>query len=372
MQFDRYIFWQLVRTTFAVTIVLVGIVWLFQTIKLLELVVNKGAGVGAFVIMSLSVLPLWLTIALPIGAFVALQWVFHRSLSDRELTVMQAVGLSSLQIARAPFAFGVAVTGFLILNSTLFLPYSFSLYKELQFQLRNSIPTILIQDGVFIDIVDGMTILIGKRPQNGVAEDIFIHDARNDGKITSVTAKYGRFTKNNGVPTLILQDGQRAELNDDGSSGALLLFDTHTLTITPRTGKPATRSPIDMNEDSIINLLDPEKSPAPRYYPERRAEGHYRIASPFMGISLVMMTLAIFLYGQIRREQWVKRSLISIGAGSGLIILAIMTRGLITGYSQAIPLLYLILLLPPVVSLIALSGGLDMLRQFLPTRDPQI
>ena len=371
MQFDRYIFWQLIRTAFAVTTVLVGIVWLFQTIKLLELVVNKGASVGAFVIMSISVLPLWLTIALPIGSFVALNWVFHRSLADRELTVMQAVGLSSLQIARAPFAFGAAVTAFLILNSTVFLPYSFSLYKELQFQVRNSIPTILIQDGVFIDIVDGMTILIGKRPQNGVAEDIFIHDARQDGKITSVTAKYGRFTRNNGVPTMILQNGQRAELNDDGSSGALLLFESHTLAITPRSSRQAERSPIDMNEDSIVNLLNPDKSPAPRYYPERRAEGHYRIASPFMAISLVMMTVAIFLHGQIRREKWFRRSLISVAAGSTLIILSIMTRGLITSHPQAIPLLYLILMCPAALSLIPLAGGTEMLRTLLPARDKQ-
>ncbi len=361
MQFDRYIFWQLIRTTFAVTSVLVGIVWLFQTIKLLELVVNKGASIGDFILMSVAVMPLWLTIAMPIGAFVALQWVFHRIISDRELTVMQAVGLSPMQIARAPIYFGTTITLMLMVNSSFILPNSFALYKEMQFQIRNSIPTILLQDGVFIDIVDGMTILIGKRPRNGVAEDVFIHDARDADKVTSVTAKYGKFINDRGVPKLILQNGQRAELSDDGSSSALLLFDTHTLSITPRASKPATRSPIDMNEDNIVNLLNPDKSPAPRYYPERRAEGHYRIISPFLGLALVMMTLAITLRGQIRRDLWLRRSFVSIAAGLSLIMLTVVTRGLIASHPIAIPLIYTIVLLPCIVSLVPLLGGFEAL-----------
>ena len=48
MQFNLYIFNQLLRTTLALTSVLVGIIWLFQTIRILELVVNRGAAVGDF------------------------------------------------------------------------------------------------------------------------------------------------------------------------------------------------------------------------------------------------------------------------------------------------------------------------------------
>ena len=40
MQFDWYIFRQMLRTSFAVMLTLVGIMWLFQTIRILELVIN--------------------------------------------------------------------------------------------------------------------------------------------------------------------------------------------------------------------------------------------------------------------------------------------------------------------------------------------
>ena len=351
MQFDRYIFGQLIRTTFAVSVVLIGIVWLFQTIKLLELVVNNGAGVTDFLLMSFAAIPLWFTIALPIGAFVGTLWVFFRVLSDRELLVMQAIGMSPLQIARAPIALGVVMSAILVLNSVILLPASFGLYKELQFKLRNNIPAVMLQDGVFIDIVNGMTILIGAHTKDGVAKDIFIHDARVPNKVTTLTAEYGTFSQTNGIPSLQLQNGQRADLSDDETAGALLLFDSHTLSITRNDGgAPARRAPIDMNEDFIWNLLDPEKSPSPGYYNERRAEGHYRITSPFLALALVLMSTAILLRGQMRRDLWRRRASISIGAGIAAIIAIIFARSLITTMPQAIPLIYIVIAAPLGVS----------------------
>ena len=168
MQFDRYIFKQMLRTSFAVVLTLVGIMWLFQTIRILELVINRGAPMTDFLLMSVTVIPLWLTIAIPISVFVAVMWVFHRALVDRELLVAQASGRSAIQLSRAPIALGVLVTTFLVINSVVLLPLSFSVYKEVQFELRITIPTVMLQDNVFIDVVDGMTMLIGKKYKDGM------------------------------------------------------------------------------------------------------------------------------------------------------------------------------------------------------------
>ena len=112
MQFDRYIFRQMLRTSFAVMLTLVGIMWLFQTIRILELVINRGAPMTDFLLMSVTVIPLWLTIAIPISVFVAVMWVFHRALVDRELLVAQASGRSAIQLARAPIALGQTTISF--------------------------------------------------------------------------------------------------------------------------------------------------------------------------------------------------------------------------------------------------------------------
>ena len=346
MQFDRYIFRQMLRTSFAVMLTLVGIMWLFQTIRILELVINRGAPMTDFLLMSLTVIPLWLTIAIPISAFVAVMWVFYRALLDRELLVAQASGRSAIQLARAPIALGVLFTTFLVLNSVFLLPLSFGVYKEVQFKLRNTIPNVMLQDNVFIDVVDGMTMLIGKKYKDGHADNVFIHDEKTDGVIVTMTAKAGRFIEKDGKPAVILNDGHRFELSQDKQSGATLMFDTHTVSITPRDRKQSTRMPIEMNEDRISNLLNPDASPQAVYVNQRVAEGHYRIASPFLAFALIMIASTSVLYGQIRRSNWSQRTIATIALGILCISAIVSARSLATTSPLMIPLIYLSMLIP--------------------------
>lgn len=355
MQFDRYLFGQMIRTTIAVSITLVGIMWLFQTIRLLEVVINRGAPISNFLLMSVTVIPLWLTIAVPVSAFVAVIWVFQRAVADRELLVMQASGRSALQLARAPLTLGVLLTVVLIVNSVLVLPQSFGVYKRVQFEVRNSIPTVMLQDNVFIDVVDGLTMLIGEKFDDGLAKDLFIHDERTEGKIITMTARIGQFVERDGLPAVILQEGERIELSKSGDSGATLLFDTHTVTITPKDRTVSSQMPIDMNEDTISNLLNPEKSPYPDYFNQRRAEGHYRIVSPALALVLTMIATVGALFGQVRRHTWSKRTMLMI-VGSIISISALVSsRSLATSLPSTVPLLYASLLVPSIILLAMLT-----------------
>ncbi|MDA9930270.1 LptF/LptG family permease [Alphaproteobacteria bacterium] len=351
MQLDRYLLAQLIRTTFAVAVTLIGIVWLFQTIRILEFVVNRGAPFIDFIVMSIMVIPLWLTIAIPISAFIATTWVFQRILSDRELLVMQASGQSAFQLARAPIALGLGMMAILLLNSVVILPLSFGIYKDLQFKLRSSVPSILLQDGVFIDVVDGMTMFIGKKNDGGLATDIFIHDERTANKTVTITAKKGNFIKKEGMPAVILQNGLRTELNDNGEAGATLFFDTHTVMITARDRQNVMRMPIDMNEDTISNLLDPAKSPSESYFNQRRAEGHYRIISPVLALVLVLVAGCSVLCGQIRRDTWSRRVVLNLVGAILAISILVSSRSIATTISSAIPLLYLGMITPALILL---------------------
>lgn len=355
MQFDRYLFGQMIRTTIAVSVTLVGIMWLFQTIRLLEVVINRGAPISNFLLMSVTVIPLWLTIAVPVSAFVAVIWVFQRAVADRELLVMQASGRSALQLARAPLALGILLTLVLIVNSVMVLPQSFGIYKRVQFEVRNSIPTVMLQDNVFIDVVDGLTMLIGEKFDDGLARDLFIHDERTEGKIITMTARIGQFVERDGLPAVILQEGERIELSKSGDSGATLLFDTHTVTITPKDRTVSSQMPIDMNEDTISNLLNPEKSPYPDYFNQRRAEGHYRIVSPALALVLILIATVGALFGQVRRHTWSKRTLLMIVGSIVSISALVSSRSLATSLPSTVPLLYASVLVPSLIMLVVLT-----------------
>ena len=346
MQFILYIFNQLFRTCLVLVTVLIVIIWLFQSIRLLEFIVDKGASVGEFFIMSVAIMPLWLMITVPISGFIAVNWVFNRILSDRELTVMQAMGLSPFQLAKAPILLGLFLTVFLIINSVYILPNSFNAYKNLQFKLRHNIPTVLLREGVFIEIVDGLTMFIAERGDNNMLRDIFVYDNRTENQIITMTAETGKFIDHDGVPTLFLKNGERTEGTNDGQTGATLLFESYSLSITQKNDQPTKRQSVDMNEDSIRNLLTFELATTPKYYLQRHAEAHYRIASPWLGLALTMVSTALLLRGQVRQENWSKRVIGNVSACLFIIICVVVTRGWTSNYAALWPLIHLSIFIP--------------------------
>ena len=82
MNFNGYLLRQFCFTTLLVLVSLLGVVWLNHALRMLELVVNKGASFIDFVQLSLFPLPLWLMIALPMAGFIGVIWTIFRSLSD--------------------------------------------------------------------------------------------------------------------------------------------------------------------------------------------------------------------------------------------------------------------------------------------------
>ena len=235
------------------------------------------------------------------------------------------------------------------------LPQSFGIYKRVQFEVRNSIPTVMLQDNVFIDVVDGLTMLIGEKLDDGLAKDLFIHDERTEGKVITMTARVGQFVERDGLPAVILQEGERIELSKSGDSGATLLFDTHTVTIAPKDKTVSSQMPIDMNEDTISNLLNPEKSPYPDYFNQRRAEGHYRIVSPALALVLILIATVGALFGQVRRHTWSKRTLLMIVGSIVSISALVSSRSLATSLPSTVPLLYASVLVPSLIMLVVLT-----------------
>src|SRR4029079_18615281 len=91
---DRYIFRQLALALIAVTGGLTALIWLIQSLRFVELVVNHGLSLGVFVELTALLIPSFVPVILPIPTFVVVQFVYHRLSGDREITVMRAAGLS--------------------------------------------------------------------------------------------------------------------------------------------------------------------------------------------------------------------------------------------------------------------------------------
>jgi lipopolysaccharide export system permease protein len=346
MNLNLYLLKYFFMSSLLVLLSLIGVVWLNHALRMLEFIVSKDSSFSDFLLLSFFPIPLWLVIAMPMSAFIGVIWGISRFLSDRELIVMQAVGFTPLQFGRVPIFFGLLLMTCLYVNSLYILPASFSKFKEVQAEVRGSIPKLLIQDNIFIDIADDLTLFVGERTSQNEVGRVFIQDSRNPDVTITFTSERGRFSSINGQPMFLLLNGQRTELTKDGQSSAQLTFESHSLDISQPSASPSQRLVLDMNEDSIRNLLDPSTAATPHYARERMAMGHYRLTSPFMTLAMVIIAAAIMLQGHLSREKIGQRVLFSALAGILIQTLAILTRGLTVSSPAAWPLMYLAILVP--------------------------
>src|SRR6201997_5765986 len=101
---DRYLFRQLLVALIAVTGGLTALIWLIQSLRFVELVVNHGLSLGVFLELTGLLIPSFVAVILPITTFVIVQFIYQRLAGDRELTVMRAAGLSPFALARPAIA----------------------------------------------------------------------------------------------------------------------------------------------------------------------------------------------------------------------------------------------------------------------------
>ena len=97
---DRYIFRQLAFALIAVTGGLTALIWLIQSLRFVELVVDHGLSLVVFVELTGLLIPSFVAVILPITTFVVMQFVYQRLAGDREITVMRAAGLSPFALSR--------------------------------------------------------------------------------------------------------------------------------------------------------------------------------------------------------------------------------------------------------------------------------
>ena len=175
---ERYILRQCFGVMIFVTAALSAAIWLAQSLRLIDLIVNRGLSIEVFLYLALLILPRFLDIVLPIGVFIAVLFTFNRLAAESELVVMRSAGLSHLALAKPVLI--LAGIAFLILMSlsAYFLPASNRAFKDLQFEIRNRFVSSLLQEGTFTTIADKLTIYIRSRDEQGEVFGLLINDNR--------------------------------------------------------------------------------------------------------------------------------------------------------------------------------------------------
>ncbi len=323
---DRYIFRQLALALIAVTGGLTALIWLVQSLRFVELVVNHGLSLGTFIQLTGLLIPSFVAVILPITTFVVVQFVYQRLAGDREITVMRAAGLSQFALARPALIVALlAVASGYVLNLWL-VPASISSFREFQWEIRNRMAAFLLQEGVFTQVSDDLTVYVRSRDPDGTLRGILVDDGRDKTAHATILAERGRLVEGPTGPRVVLVNGSRQEIDHQTGRLNVLTFGQNEIDLTDsnRTGTARIR---DMAELSLRELLDPHPTNE-RDIPTWFAEGNKRLSNPLTAVSYAFVALLSVLSGTFRRHGSYVRPMVAIGA-----MVALLAIGLDSGRS---------------------------------------
>ncbi len=354
---DRYVFRQLLLALIASTSALVALIWLTQSLRLVELVVNRGLSFHVFLHLTGLLIPGFVSVILPITTFVVVQFVYQRLDGDRELTVMRAAGLSQLALSRPALGLAGFTTLFCLVLNVWIVPQSYAAFREYQFAIRNRLAAFLLQEGVFTAISDQLTVYVRSRDQNGTLRGILVEDDRQANTRATILAETGRLIDTGGVPRVQLFRGSREEIDKTTGRLDVLTFAENAIDLADASKATEVRYR-DTTEMTLTELLhpDPHEITNPRDRGKFTVEANRRLSAPFTALGFSLVALCSVLTGGFQRHGNVVRPLVGVLSVVGLLALSLAVGNLAARLPVLIPLVWLAALLPIVVCL----GGLLM------------
>jgi lipopolysaccharide export system permease protein len=359
----RYIFRQCLGATLFVTLGLTAASWLIQSLKLVDLVVNRGVGVGLFAELAILSLPQMLALTLPIGCFVGVLFSYNKMVSDSELVVMRACGLSQDLLAKPALILGGVGMAAMLTMSVYFLPASKNAFKDLEFQIHNQIASVLLQEGTFNTVSDTLTIYVRARDTAGRLEGLLIQDSRDKTKPITLTAEQGLIVQVDNTPRVLMINGTRQLWDPVKQQQDVLTFDRYSLDLNQFRDAPGARM-LQAEERYIPDLFFPtDADNDPVLHAHLLVEGNNRFIGPLYCMTYVLVALAALLTGELNRRGQTKRVLVSFAIVAGLEASSISITNLANRNPAMIPLMYLNALLPAVVGLALVLYGHRILRR---------
>lgn len=323
----RHLFRQIFTSALSIGTVVIGIIWVIQSLRYIELVLNSQASAITFFKMSIYLLPDLLAVVLPVATFISVLFVYNRMIIDREIVVMEAAGLNTFSIAKPALVFGLLLMGCLYLINIYLAPYTLRKLRDLESDLKKSVPALLVQEGVF-NTFGGTTVYVQKKRKDNL-EGVFAYiEGSEDKKSYAIMAEEGRLIQNNEAPEIVMVNGNRQELDEKKNHLSILFFDRTVIEL--KTDKKASGNRVyKPYELPLKELLFPPSTLDPQVQQRLRAEGHQRLLTPFLVLAFVLIATSLLLRGKFSRKGHSKyilgASLLATGLES--IVLILLSQG---------------------------------------------
>lgn len=304
MTLPTYVLRDVAKPTAMALGIMLGLIWLLQSLHFLDLVINKGLDFTVFLYLTILLAPKLLTLIMPLSLFAGTLATLRRWQEDNELTAVLSIGRSprTILIPMLWAALAMCLASYWLFLDLL--PRSTGAFKDLQYQIRTQNGQLLLEEGTFNQLGANMMIYLKERTSPTTLQQLLVHDTRNPDQPVTWYARSGEVSVDaEGYPQLVLHNGVRQEVGP--KQVGMLEFDKYNLDIRQSLGQqvlaPRNR---EMEEFGLGELhaaaTDPKTSRKNR--DEMRAELNKRLLWPLSSFPLVLLAAA-WLLRPPRRQQ---------------------------------------------------------------------
>lgn len=342
-QYLRYILLKIGGLFLLISLSLTFLVWLTQSLRFVDLIINRGLGASTFLYLSTLLLPSLLSVVLPIALFISVAFVYSKLTMDSELIVLKSAGLSKFSLIKPALYAGLVATVIGYSISLYLLPASYREFKDMQSFIRDNYISSLLQEGVFNNPIKGMTVYIREIHDDGMLKGILVHDNRNIKLPVSMMAEEGQLVNAVGGPRFILVKGNRQEISQDDGHLSLLYFERYAIDIASYTKAREMRWR-EPEERFLDELFWPEDNTSTILVQKLNAEGHQRLVWPLYNIVLSLIGVMIFVTGEFNRRGNALKTLTHSVAAFLTLAGSITLNNLTANNANFAPVMYMLVL----------------------------
>ncbi|ABS64942.1 permease YjgP/YjgQ family protein [Parvibaculum lavamentivorans DS-1] len=343
---SRYLFFQTLGPFVVASVVLSGIIWLTQALRMLDVLITQGQTLLTFFELTVLALPSTLMIVLPISLFCAVLYSLHKLISDSEIVVMFAAGVSRWVVALPLLAIAMGTSVIILAFSIYIAPAGMRELKSRLVEIRSDVATAMIREGTFSNPATGLTVFVRERAADGTTYGVLVHDGRIPSAPVTYMAETGSLVRGPNGPLLVMFNGniQRASRSGTETSAATFLyFDKYTYDLSQYMEDEPTLS-YEGRERYFHELVNPASDDL--YGQQNRdkllADAHERLVEGFYPVMLTLIGLAALLPAPFNRRGYASRMATAAAMALTVRILGFALSNAVGNNLALAPLMYIL------------------------------
>ena len=336
---NRYFTRQLVAIFIMLLLVLTGLAWMLQIMSMMKFLLNYGVELTSFLGLTLLMVPFIVSIIVPFVTFIAIIFVYNKLISDNEITVMAATGLSPKQIARPALILAAVLTVLHFALNIWIVPRTQSLFYSTQWNLRYGLAHMKLQESAFTQLSDGLVVYVDKVSGHDLSQ-VMLSDMRDEDAPITIFAEKGKLVSTTRGLSIVMTNGALQANGDTLTTGTFDSFDMD-LNVADKEGGDSFKVRRVSTGVLLRSVLD---APNEKQHKMVLAELCSRFLGPLMNLILAALCATILLRSSLLRRRASFAPALAV-AGMAVVMSLFMSASNMIGSVTQFLLLTLVILL---------------------------